>query len=82
MFSRIGNVTGKIFGRRNWVIKTMDNNAYLMSWGYANRNNQLTNTLDFFYEHNIHWLSFTYKKDAFNALEEIKKLGYKTEIRA
>lgn len=82
MFNKIGGITGKVIGRRNWVIKTIDNNAYLMSWGYANRNNQLTNTLDFICEHNIHWLSFTYKKDAFDALEKIKKLGYKTEIKA
>lgn len=82
MFNKIGSVTGRVIGRRNWVIKAMDNNAYLMSWGYANRNNQLTNTLDFISEHNIRWLSFTYKKDAFDALEEIKKLGYEIEIRA
>jgi hypothetical protein len=53
-----------------------------MSWGWADRHNAFVNTLDYIAEHNVRWLTFTYKKDVFEALEELAKIGYQTEIRA
>jgi hypothetical protein len=82
MFNEINSIKSKVIGRRNWVIKTIDNTAYLMSWGWADRHNAFVNTLDYIAEHNVRWLTFTYKKDVFEALEELAKIGYQTEIRA
>lgn len=82
MFNQIQNIKSKVIGRRNWVIKTIDNTAYLMAWGWANRHSAFVNTLDFICAHNIHWINFTYKKDAFEALKELEKIGYKIEIKS
>lgn len=82
MFNEIENIQSKVIGRRNWVIKTVDNMAYLMSWGYADRHSAFVNTINFIGTHNIHWFTFTYKKDAFEALKELEKIGYITKIKS
>lgn len=70
-----------VMGRRNWVIKTYDNRAIFGSWGVAKRNGQLRSvTFQDMADHKIHWLEYTYKKDALTALKELENIGYKIVV--
>ncbi len=73
-------VCSKVCGRRNWLIKTCQNRAYLYSWGNAKRQGQLSASLMSILEFNIRFLEFTYKKDAFETAELLKNLGYEIII--
>ena len=70
----------KVFGRRNWVIRTYDNTATLYGFGQAKKFHLLCERIDNIAKHHITWLEYTYKADALKALTELAVKGYKTQI--
>ena len=68
-------ISSKTLGRRNWVIKTHNKTAVLYSFGYAKRRGLLGDTLKDIFLYDINWLEYTYKADAFKALETLKENG-------
>lgn len=75
---KIDEMTSKVCGRRNYVIYLCDNSATLYGWGQAKRHGILSATLGYIKRHKVHWLEYTYKKDALKMLDTLAQYGYHT----
>lgn len=77
---KVDEMTSKVCGRRNYVIYLCDNSATLYGWGQAMRLGILSATLGYIKEHKVHWLKYTYKKDALEMLNTLARYGYHTRM--
>ena len=78
---KIDEMTSKVCGRRNYVIYLCDNSATLYGWGQAKRRGILrATTLSYIKKHKVHWLEYTYKKDALEMLNALAQYGYHTRM--
>jgi hypothetical protein len=77
---KVDEMVSKVRGRRNYVIYLCDNSATLYGWGQAKRRGILGATLSYIKKHKVHWLEYTYKKDALEMLNALAQQGYRTRM--
>lgn len=68
-----------ITNRKNWVVITHGNKAFLFPYGQAEKRGLLDWSFSAIVNYKISFSYFTYKKDALKLIEEYEKNGYKIE---
>lgn len=79
VLTQSGKAIGKLYGRRNYVIRMEmnDKEALIGGYGVMRRRGLMSEYLTYMAQHGTTWAEFTYKKDFITAINALEKNGFK-----